>query len=421
MVFGDENEFATKPIIKVIGVGGAGNNAVDRMIDYDVKGVEFIAVNTDAQDLRYSHADIRVQIGSILTKGLGAGAKPEIGYNAALESEEDLREVIRGANMVFVTCGMGGGTGTGAAPVIARICKEEGCLTVGVVTKPFNFEGPARAQNAAKGLTEIKKYVDTLIVVPNQRLMQIVDPSTPMLEAFREVDDVLRQAVQGIAEIINIPGLVNVDLADVKTVMKDKGTALLGIGVAKGPNRAIDAARRAIHSRLLEVSIDGATDAIVNISAADNVAMSEIDACISEIRNNCDKNINIIYGTSISRDLGDEFVVTVVATGYELKAKEYGIENLASEIFNHDANEDNIDLTNRSLTVEELTESKEDVEQDTDHLFNQEKKKKHFSLFGRNKKDKEVKETKVDKVKEKNEKTSKEESNSKSNLPDWLS
>ena len=416
MVFGEENEFSTKPIIKVIGVGGAGNNAVDRMIDYDVKGVEFIAVNTDAQDLRYSHADIRVQIGSILTKGLGAGAKPEIGYNAALESESDLREVIKGANMVFVTCGMGGGTGTGAAPVIARIAKEEGCLTVGVVTKPFNFEGPARAQNATKGLTEIKKYVDTLIVVPNQRLMQIVDPSTPMLEAFREVVDVLRQAVQGIAEIINIPGLVNVDLADVKTVMKDKGTALLGIGVAKGPNRAVDAARRAIHSRLLEVSIDGATDAIVNISASDNVAMSEIDSCISEIRNNCDKNINIIYGTSISRDLGDEFVVTVVATGYELKAKENGIENLASAIFNHDANEENIDITNRSLTVEELTESKETAEQDTDHLFYQDKKKKHFSLFGK-KKDKEEK---VEKVKEvKKDKTNDKES-SKTNLPDWL-
>jgi len=414
MVFGNENEFSSKPIIKVVGVGGAGNNAIDRMIDYDVKGVEFIAVNTDAQDLRYSHADIRVQIGSILTKGLGAGAKPEIGYNAALESEDDLREVIKDADMVFVTCGMGGGTGTGAAPVIARLAKEAGCLTVGVVTKPFNFEGPARAQNAAKGLAEIKKYVDTLIVVPNQRLMQIVDPSTPMLQAFREVDDVLRQAVQGIAEIINLPGLINVDLADVKTVMKDKGTALLGIGVAKGPNRAVDAARRAIHSRLLEVSIDGATDAIINISASDALAMTEVDACIAEIRNNCDKNINIIYGTSISHDLDDEFVVTVIATGYELKAKEIGIENLAAEIFNHNADEDNIDITNRTLTVEDLTDTKEEPQEDITHLFKD--NKRHFFGFGKKKEKKISNDVKKESKKEK----AKESENSNKNLPDWL-
>ncbi|MCR5786381.1 MAG: cell division protein FtsZ [Acholeplasmatales bacterium] len=413
MVFGNESEFNSKAIIKVIGVGGAGGNAVDRMIDYDVKGVEFIAVNTDAQDLRYSHADVRIQIGSQLTHGLGAGAKPEIGYNAALESEEDLREVIKGADMVFITCGMGGGTGTGAAPVVARIAKESGCLTVGIVTKPFAFEGPARANNAAKGLEEIKKYVDTLIVIPNQRLFQIIDPSTPMLEAFREVDDVLRQGVQGIAEIINLPGLVNVDLADVKTVMKDKGTALMGIGVASGPNRAVEAARKAIHSRLLEVSISGATDAIVNIAASDNVALNEIQDALAEIRNSCDNNINIIQGASISRNLGDELVVTVVATGYELKAKEMGIENLASEIFANTSDED-IDLNREKITVEDLLSEKEEQDNSVDHLFYQEPKKRGLFGFGKkNKKDKHE-------AKEEKAKTSKDES-SKAKIPsDWF-
>lgn len=414
MVFGNESEFNSKAVIKVIGVGGAGGNAVDRMIDYDVRGVEFIAVNTDAQDLRYSHADVRVQIGSQLTRGLGAGAKPEIGYNAALESEEDLREVIKGADMVFVTCGMGGGTGTGAAPVVARIAKESGCLTVGIVTKPFAFEGPARAANAAKGLEEIKKYVDTLIVIPNQRLFQIVDPSTPMLEAFREVDDVLRQGVQGIAEIINLPSLVNVDLADVRTVMKDKGTALMGIGVASGPNRAVEAARKAINSRLLEVKIQGATDAIVNISATDGLALTEVNDALAEIRNSCDNNINIIQGTTISRNLGDELVVTVIATGYELKAKENGIENLASEIFANTSDED-IDLNREKITVEDLLAVKDEPENDVDHLFYNEKKKHGLFGFGRKKDKKDKKEE----VKEKSK--NKKDEPSKVKLPsDWF-
>ena len=412
----EENNFNQRASIKVVGVGGGGGNALDRMIDNEVRGVEFIAINTDSQDLANSKAGTRVQIGKTLARGLGAGANPIKGRNAALESEEQIKQVLKGADMVFITCGMGGGTGTGASPVVARIANELGCLTVGIVTKPFTFEGPERMTNALAGIEAIKPYLDTLIIIPNQRLLQIVDPSTKMLQCFREADNVLRQGVQAISELINFASLINVDFADVKTIMKGKGTALMGIGIAKGPTRAIEAARNAITSPLLEVSIDGATDAIVNISASDNVAMSEIDSCISEIRNNCDKNINIIYGTSISRDLGDEFVVTVVATGYELKAKENGIENLASAIFNHDANEENIDITNRSLTVEELTESKETAEQDTDHLFYQDKKKKHFSLFGK-KKDKEEK---VEKVKEvKKDKTNDKES-SKTNLPDWL-
>ena len=408
MVFGNDNEFSSKPIIKVIGVGGAGGNAVDRMIDYDVKGVEFIAVNTDAQDLRYSHADVRVQIGKLLTKGLGAGARPEIGYQAAMESEADLKSVIDGADMVFVTCGMGGGTGTGAAPVVARIAKESGCLTVGIVTKPFNYEGPERSRNAVKGLEELKKYVDTLIVIPNERLLQTVDPSTPMLKAFREVDDVLRQGVQGISEIINMPGLINVDLADVRHVMENKGTALMGIGVASGPNRAVEAARRAIHSNLLEVSIDGATDAIVNVSASEDVALAEVEAAANEIRNCCDKSINIINGTSISQIAGDELIVTVIATGYELKAKEMGIENLASEIFNKTSNEQ-IKLVKETPTVEDLTTNyNQTEEEDIDHLF--EDKKRHWFSFGKKK----------DKVKEKKEDAKKDNNDIKSNLPDWL-
>lgn len=407
MVFGNDNEFASRPIIKVIGVGGAGGNAVDRMIDYDVKGVEFIAINTDAQDLRYSHAETRVQIGKLLTKGLGAGARPEIGYQAAMESEEDLKKVIDGADMVFITCGMGGGTGTGAAPVVARISKESGCLTVGIVTKPFNYEGPERARNAVKGLEEMKKYVDTLIIVPNERLLQTVDPSTPMLQAFREVDDVLRQGVQGISEIINMPGLINVDLADVRHVMENKGTALMGIGVASGPNRAVEAARRAIHSNLLEVSIDGATDAIVNISASEDVALTEVEAAVSEIRNSCDKSINIINGTSISQVAGDELIVTVIATGYELKAKELGIENLASEIFNKQTNVQ-MNLSKETPTVEDLTENiKQEETEDISHLF--EDKKHHFFGFGKKKEKKEKKKEETKKVED-----------IKSNLPDWL-
>lgn len=330
---------AAKTKIKVIGVGGAGKNAIDHMIENEVHGVEFFAVNTDAQDLKYSKAHNRLLIGKNTTHGHGAGANPEVGKEAALESEEEIYEMIHDADMVFITCGMGGGTGTGAAPVIARIAKENGCLTVGICTKPFLFEGPERTKNAVAGLTELRQYVDTLIVIPNQRLLQIVDPSTPLLDAFREADNVLRKGVQGIAEIISIPGMINVDFADVRHVMENSGTALMGIGAATGPDRALMAARKAIHSSLLEVTIDGATDAIVNITSSERLTAKEIEIAIAEIRNNCDKDLNIIYGTAYNNDLGDEMIVTVIATGYELKAQNSGYDELASEIYSHDSDE----------------------------------------------------------------------------------
>lgn len=339
MVFGDNDNFNQKPIIKVIGVGGGGGNAINRMIENDVKGVEFVAMNTDAQVLKVSKAETRVQLGKYLTRGLGAGAKKEVGKKAAEESIEEIEEVLKNADMVFITAGMGGGTGTGAAPIIAKKAKEMGCLTIGIVTKPFAFEGPARMQAAIYGLEELKPHVDTLIVIPNERLLAISGPTTQLLDAFRESDNVLRQGVQGIAEIIAIPGLINVDFADVRTVMENKGTALMGIGIASGENRAIEAARKAIHSKLLEVSIDGATDAIVNITSGTNITLFETEQALSEIRNATDRDLNIIYGTTVNQDLDDELIVTVIATGYELKAKDSTIENLASEIFNKSSDE----------------------------------------------------------------------------------
>ena len=324
MLFNGDNSgnFNQKPIIKVIGVGGGGGNAVNRMIDNDVQGVEFIVANTDAQVLKLSRCENRIQLGKKLTRGLGAGAKPEIGKAAALESQDEIRAALDGADMVFITAGMGGGTGTGAAPVIAEIARELGCLTVGIVTKPFNFEGPARMREANKGLSELKPHVDTLLVIPNEKLLSIIDPHTTMLEAFKEADNTLRQGVQAIAEIIAVAGVINIDFADVKTVMTNKGTALMGVGVGSGDNRVIEAARRAIHSQLLEVSIDGATDAIVNISASTSISMFEQVEAINEIRSASTSELNIIYGATLNEDLGDEVVVTVIATGYDLKANQ---------------------------------------------------------------------------------------------------
>ena len=350
MIYDDNETFNQKPMIKVVGIGGGGGNAVNRMIDNDVKGVVFVAVNTDAQDLKDSKADIRIQIGARLTRGLGAGADPEVGRNAAIESEEDLREHLMGTDLVFITAGLGGGTGTGAAPVIARIAKECGCLTLAIVTKPFAFEGQLRMQKALAGANELKKYVDSLIVIPNEKLLSVVDRSTTMLEAFREADTVLRQGVQGSAEIIGFHGLINVDFADVKTVMQNKGTALMGIGVASGEHRAVEAARRAIHSKLLEISLDGATDAIVNITSGENITLFETNACIEEIRHSCSGNLNIIYGTALNRQLKDEMVVTVIATGYDLNAKNAGIEDLTSEIFKETYTKDQVHITNRGLS-----------------------------------------------------------------------
>ncbi|HEX6594847.1 MAG TPA: cell division protein FtsZ [Bacillota bacterium] len=303
--------------IKVIGVGGGGNNAVNRMIEHGVEGVEFIAVNTDAQALELSKAELKLQIGEKLTRGLGAGANPEVGKKAAEESKEQIEESLEGADMVFVTAGMGGGTGTGAAPTIAQIAKEQGALTVGVVTRPFSFEGRRRSNQAVSGIKSLKDSVDTLIVIPNDRLLEIVDKNTPMLEAFREADNVLRQGVQGISDLIAKPGLINVDFADVKTIMFDKGSALMGIGVATGENRATEAAKKAISSPLLETSIDGAHGILMNITGGTNLSLFEVQEAADLVTSAADEEVNVIFGSVINENLKDEIVVTVIATGFD--------------------------------------------------------------------------------------------------------
>ncbi|MCU9612190.1 cell division protein FtsZ [Caldibacillus lycopersici] len=308
--------------IKVIGVGGGGNNAVNRMIEHGVQGVEFIAVNTDAQALNLSKAEIRMQIGGKLTRGLGAGANPEVGKKAAEESKEQIEEVLKGADMVFVTAGMGGGTGTGAAPVIAQIAKDLGALTVGVVTRPFTFEGKKRSNQATGGISAMKEAVDTLIVIPNDRLLEIVDKSTPMLEAFREADNVLRQGVQGISDLIAVPGLINLDFADVKTIMSNKGSALMGIGVSSGENRAAEAAKKAISSPLLETSIDGAQGVLMNITGGTNLSLYEVQEAADIVASASDQEVNMIFGSVINEDFKDEIVVTVIATGFREEASQ---------------------------------------------------------------------------------------------------
>ncbi|WP_042471711.1 cell division protein FtsZ [Bacillus ndiopicus] len=303
-------------VIKVIGVGGGGNNAVNRMIEHGVQGVDFIAVNTDSQALNLSKAEHKLQIGGKLTRGLGAGANPEVGKKAAEESREQIEEVLRGADMVFVTAGMGGGTGTGAAPVIAQIARDLGALTVGVVTRPFSFEGRKRQTQAIGGIGSMKEAVDTLIVIPNDKLLQIVDKSTPMLEAFREADNVLRQGVQGISDLIATPGLINLDFADVKTIMSDKGSALMGIGIASGENRATEAAKKAISSPLLETSIDGAKGVIMNITGGTNLSLFEVQEAADIVASASDEEVNMIFGSVINDNLDDEIIVTVIATGF---------------------------------------------------------------------------------------------------------
>lgn len=308
--------------IKVIGVGGGGNNAVNRMIDHGVEGVEFIAVNTDAQALNLSKAEIKLQIGEKLTRGLGAGANPEVGKKAAEESREQIEEVLQGADMIFVTAGKGGGTGTGAAPVIAQIAKDLGALTVGVVTRPFSFEGVRRQKQAKAGIDSLKESVDTLIVIPNDRLLEIVDKNTPMLEAFREADNVLRQGVQGISDLIAKPGLINVDFADVKTIMYDKGSALMGIGVATGENRAVEAAKKAISSPLLETSIDGAQGVLMNISGGPSLSLFEVQEAADLVTSAADEEVNVIFGNVINENLKEEVIVTVIATGFDESKKQ---------------------------------------------------------------------------------------------------
>ena len=315
------NHLAT---LKVIGVGGGGNNAVNRMIDHGMNNVEFIAINTDGQALNLSKAESKIQIGEKLTRGLGAGANPEIGKKAAEESREQIEDAIQGADMVFVTAGMGGGTGTGAAPVVAKIAKEMGALTVGVVTRPFGFEGRKRQTQAAAGVEAMKAAVDTLIVIPNDRLLDIVDKSTPMMEAFKEADNVLRQGVQGISDLIAVSGEVNLDFADVKTIMSNQGSALMGIGVSSGENRAVEAAKKAISSPLLETSIVGAQGVLMNITGGESLSLFEAQEAADIVQDAADEDVNMIFGTVINPELQDEIVVTVIATGFEDKPSSQG-------------------------------------------------------------------------------------------------
>lgn len=314
----NESEGSAK--IVVVGVGGAGNNAVNRMVDEDIVGVEFVGVNTDKQALQFCKAPTAIQIGEKLTKGLGAGAKPEVGEKAAEENLDDLKEAMKGADMVFVTCGMGGGTGTGAAPIIAGLAKEMGILTVGVVTKPFSFEGRTRMNNAQSGIERLKESVDTLIVIPNDKLLQLVDRRTTMPEALKKADEVLQQAVQGITDLINIPGLINLDFADVQTVMKDKGIAHIGIGNATGDDKALDAMKIAVSSPLLETTIEGATNVLINI--AGDVSLPEVHEAASYVQDLAGDDANIIFGATYDENATDEVTITVIATGVEDKNAE---------------------------------------------------------------------------------------------------
>ena len=303
--------------IKVIGVGGGGCNAVNRMIESGVQGVEFIVANTDLQDLNVSKAETKLQIGKSITNGLGAGANPDVGREAALESKKEIEEALSGADMVFVTCGMGGGTGTGAAPIVAEIAQELGALTVGIVTKPFRFEGKKRMDHAEIGIEELRHHVDTIIVIPNDRLRDIIDRTTPMMEAFKEVDNVLRRGVQSISDLIAVSGLVNLDFADVKTIMSKRGNAIIGIGIRVGENRAVEAAKQAVSSPLLETTIDGATDAIINITGGNSLTLFEAEDAAEVVRNAANTDINTIFGAVINENLNDEVIVTVIATGFD--------------------------------------------------------------------------------------------------------
>jgi cell division protein FtsZ len=303
-------------VIKVVGIGGGGTNAVTRMVEAGLSGVEFIAVNTDAQALLMAEADVKIQIGSQETRGLGAGADPSVGLSAATESSDELKEALKGADMVFVTAGEGGGTGTGGAPVVAELAKSVGALTVGVVTRPFTFEGRKRGEQAERGLENLRERVDTLIVIENDRLLQVVEKRTSIIDAFRMADDVLRQGVQGITDLITVPGLVNLDFADVRTIMTDAGSALMGIGAASGENRAAEAARAAVSSPLLEASIEGATGILLNITGGADIGLFEVNEAAEVVTSAADANANVIFGAVIDDAKGDEITVTVIATGF---------------------------------------------------------------------------------------------------------
>ena len=337
-MFGLEMDQLAK--IKVIGVGGAGNNAVNRMIESGVKGVEFIVANTDFQVLSKSNAEIKIQLGGNLTNGLGAGANPEIGREAALESKEDIKKALAGADMVFITCGMGGGTGTGAAPIVAEIAQDIGALTVGIVTKPFSFEGKKRMEYALAGLEELKQHVDTLVIIPNDRLREIIDKSTSLVDSFKEVDNVLRRGVQSISDLIAVAGLINLDFADVKTVMEHKGNALIGIGMGTGENRASEAAKEAVTSPLLEASINGATDAIINVTGGNNLTLFEVEEAVEVVRQSANTDINTIFGAVINENLNDELIVTVIATGFDKKEDKEDLEETEIPESNIDTDDD---------------------------------------------------------------------------------
>ena len=306
-------------VIKVVGIGGGGSNAVNRMVDAGLKGVEFLAVNTDAQALLMAEADVKLHIGAQATRGLGAGADPSLGRDAALESRDELKDALKGADMVFVTAGEGGGTGTGGAPVVAEIARDLHALTVGVVTRPFTFEGRRRSEQAEEGIAELREKVDTLIVIPNDRLLQVVERQTSVMEAFRMADDVLRQGVQGITDLITVPGLVNLDFADVRTIMRDAGSALMGIGEAEGENRAAEAARAAVSSPLLEASVEGATGILLNITGGSDIGLFEVNEAAEVVTGAADQNANVIFGAVIDEGLAGRVRVTVIATGFEAR------------------------------------------------------------------------------------------------------
>ena len=310
----DQPSFAS---IKVVGCGGGGTNAVNRMVEAGLKGVQFIAVNTDRQALTLSQADVKIQIGEKLTKGLGAGAVPEVGRRAAEESREEIAQAIKGADLVFVTAGMGGGTGTGAAPIVAEIARESNCLTIAVVTKPFAFEGKQRMKNAEMGINDLKQSVDTLVVIPNDRLLQVVSKGTTMLEAFRIADDILRQGIQGISDLIAVPAVINLDFADVKTIMESGGMAHMGIGTGKRETRLVDAATKAIQSPLLETKIDGARAVLINVTGGKDMSIMEINEAANLVMESADSEANIIFGAGIDESLNDEVRITVIATGFE--------------------------------------------------------------------------------------------------------
>ncbi len=302
--------------IRVIGVGGGGNNAVDRMIDAGIKSAEFVAMNTDYQALIRSKAELKIQLGAELTKGLGAGADPSIGEKAAQESIDQIKEVLQDNDLVFITAGMGGGTGTGAAPVVASIAREMGILTVAVVTKPFNFEGKKRMENAEKGIENLRQYVDTLVIIPNEKLLSVVPKGTPIVKAFQVADDVLRQGIQGISDLIVNPALINLDFNDVRTVMSDKGLAHMGIGCGEGENRTLEAVRQAVQSPLLETDIEGATGVIINVTGGLDISLSEVAEASKLVQDVVDSSANIIFGAGVDEELGDKVVVTIIATGF---------------------------------------------------------------------------------------------------------